>query len=138
MRVVENDPKLEPQALNALYTAVGWGEGRTTEKTRQVLERAACFVAAWKGDRLVGFGRILADAYSAQILDVITHPDSRRKGVASGVVSRLVAFADATNLNLMLVSAGGVERLYERFGFGRADARTDVLMYRPLPRTTQL
>lgn len=128
-----NDPELEPETLNALYAAVGWGDGRTAEKTRLVLERAACFVAAWDEGRLVGFGRVLTDVYSAQILDVMTHPDARRKGVASGVASRLVVFAEAERFSLMLISAGGVQGLYKQFGFFEANAQTDVLMYRPLP-----
>lgn len=130
---VGNDPALEPETLNALYAAVGWGDGRTAEKTRLVLERAACFVAAWDEGRLVGFGRVLADVYSAQLLDVMTHPEGRRRGVASGVVSRLVAFAEAEKLGLMLISAGGVQGLYKQLGFFEANPRTDVLMYRPLP-----
>lgn len=119
------------EALNALYTAVGWGDGRTPDKTGLVLARAACFVAAWHEKTLVGFGRVLADVYSAQLVDVMTHPDYRRRGVASGGVLRLVAFAEAERLNLMLVSAGGVEGLCKQFGFLEADPRTDVLMYRP-------
>ena len=130
---VLDDPDLEPETLNALYAAVGWGDGRTLAKTRLVLERAACFVAAWDEDRLVGFGRVLADVYSAQLLDVMTHPDARRKGVASGVVSRLALFAEAERFSLMLISAGGVRGLYRQFGFFEADPHTDVLMYRPLP-----
>ncbi len=130
---VIDDPDLKPEALNALYTAVGWGDGRTAEKTELVLERAACFVAAWDEGRLIGFGRVLADVYSAQLLDVMTHPEERRRGVASGVVSRLVAFAETGKLSLMLISAGGVQGLYKQFGFFEADPRTDVLMYRPLP-----
>lgn len=130
---VIDDPNLEPEALNTLYAAVGWGDGRTADKTRLVLERAACFVAAWDRGRLVGFGRVLADVYSAQLLDVMTHPEARRKGVASGVVSRLVAFAEAEGYSLMLISAGGVQGLYKQFGFIEANPRTDVLMYRPLP-----
>ena len=133
MTYTVNDPELEPATLNALYTAVGWGDGRTAQKTRLVLERAACFVAAWDEGHLVGFGRVLADVYSAQLMDVMTHPDRRRRGVASGVVSRLVTFAEAERLNLMLISAGGVQGLYKQFGFFEADPRTDVLMYRPLP-----
>ncbi len=129
------DPELTPEVLNALYTAVGWNEDgeRTVQKTRLVLERAACFVAAWHEGALVGFGRILADVYAAQILDVMTHPAYRRRGVASGVVSRLVTFAEAEGFSLMLISGGGVEGLYKQFGFIAANPASDVLMYRPLP-----
>jgi len=135
-RFVVGDPELTPEALNALYTAVGWNEGgeRTAEKTRLVLERAACFVAARRGAQLVGFGRVLADVYSAQILDVMTHPDHRRRGVASGVVSRLVGYAEGEGFGLMLIAAGGIKGLYRQFGFLEAGPRTDVLMYRPLSR----
>lgn len=130
-----DDPALTGEALNALYTAVGWNEDgeRTVDKTQLVLERAACFVTARQGGELVGFGRVLADVYSAQILDVMTHPDYRRRGVASGVVSRLVHYAEAHELGLILISAGGVTGLYKQFGFIGADPDTDVLMYRPLP-----
>ena len=130
-----NDPALTGETLNTLYTSVGWNdEGtRTPEKTQLVLERAAYFVAAWDGETLIGFGRVLADVYWAQILDVMTHPDYRRQGVARGVVSRLVSYAEKEKLSLMLISAGGIEGLYQQFGFTAADPATDVLMYRPLP-----
>ncbi len=135
MRFVTNDSEVTPQALNALYTAVGWNEGgeRTDEKTKLVLERAPYFVAAWHEDALVGFGRVLTDVYWAQLLDVMTHPDYRRQGVAREVVSHLVTYAEKERLSLMLISAGGMQSLYTRFGFMEADPTTDVLMYRPLP-----
>ena len=134
-RFAVDDPELTPEALNALYTLVGWNEGgeRISAKTGLVLERAACFVAAWDKDTLVGFGRVLADVYSAQILDVMTHPAYRRRGVASGVVSRLIYYAEAEGFSVMLISAGGVQGLYKQFGFVAANPASDVLMYRPLP-----
>ncbi len=136
MRFVPNDPALTGEALNALYTAVGWNdEGmRTPDKTRLILERAAHFVAVWDSSKLIGFGRVLEDVYWAQILDVMTHPDYRRRGVAKGTVLRLVAYAETRQLSLMLIAAGGTESLYKQFGFTEADPATDVLMYRPLPQ----
>ncbi len=133
MRFVLGDPELTGETLNGLYAAVGWHEGgRTDEKMKVMLGRTACFVAVWEDGKLVGFGRVLEDVYWAQILDVMTHPEYRRRGVAKGVVSRLVAYAEAKQLSLMLISAGGIERLYKQFGFSEADPATDVLMYRPL------
>ncbi len=135
MKFIPNDSALTGETLNALYTAVGWNdEGtRTPEKTQLVLERAVYFVATWDDETLIGFGRVLADVYWAQILDVMTHPDYRRQGVAKGVVLQLVAYAEEEKLSLMLISAGGIEGLYKQFGFSEADPTTDVLMYRPLP-----
>lgn len=135
LRFAVNDLTLEPRTLNTLYTAVGWNEGgeRTDEKTRLVLERAPYFVAVRHEDTLVGFGRILTDVYWAQLLDVMTHPDYRRRGIAREVVSCLIAFAEGEHLSLMLISAGGMQGLYRRFGFMEANPATDVLMYRPFP-----
>ena len=136
VQFVENAPALAGETLNDLYTAVGWNDDgtRTPDKTQLVLERAAYFVAAWDGETLIGFGRVLADVYWAQILDVMTHPDYRRRGVAKGIVSRLIAYAEKEQLSLMLIAAGGLEKLYAQFGFAAADPATDVLMYRPLPQ----
>lgn len=135
-RFAVDDPELTAETLNALYTAVGWNEDgeRTAEKTRLVLERAACFVAVWHDGTLVGFSRVLADVYFAQIVDVMTHPEFRRQGIARGVVSRLVSFAEQEDLGLLLIAAGDAVTLYEKLGFMRADPTKDVLMYRPLPR----
>ena len=134
MRFVVNDPALGAAQLNALYAAVGWNEQgeRTDHKTRLLLARSAHFVAAWQGEQLIGFGRVLADVYFAQIMDVMTHPEFRRRGVARGVVTRLLAFAEREGLGLLLIAAGDAVTLYERLGFMRADPTKDVLMYRPL------
>lgn len=134
-KFMDNDPTLTGEALNALYTAVGWNADgrRTPERSGLVREQTPYFVTAWEGDILVGFGRILADVYSAQIMDVMTHPDYRRQGIAREVVTRLVRYADGAGLPLLLISAAGVTTLYRRFGFVSADPQTDVLMYRPLP-----
>lgn len=131
-RFTENDSAVTGEALNALYTAVGWNErgNRTPEKSALVLAQALYFVAAWEGDRLVGFGRISGDVYAAQIMDVMTHPNFRRCGVAREVVAKLVRYADSTGLPLLLVAAGDVTTLYKGFGFLEADPKTDVLMYR--------
>lgn len=135
MRFVANDPALGAAQLNVLYTAVGWNEQgeRTDHKTRLMLARSAHFVAAWQGAQLVGFGRVLVDVYFAQILDVMTHPEFRRQGIARGVVARLIAYAERQGLDLLLISAEDAVTLYEKLGFMRADPTKDVLMYRPQP-----
>jgi GNAT superfamily N-acetyltransferase len=116
---------------------VGWNaEGlRTTGKTAQMLRTSHCHVSALSGDVLVGFGRILGDAYVGQILDVITRPSHRRQGIATGIVRRLLQYAEGRYLGLSLIDGSGVEGFYERFGFEAADVATNRLMFltRPAP-----
>ncbi len=130
MRFVVNDERLTPDLLNDLYAAVEWNAGseRTEAKTRATLQTSSLYVAAWSGEQLVGFGRVLADPYTAQILDVMTRPDSWKKGVASGVMARLLDFARGRSLDVTLVATGGLEPFYARFGFEVADPASDVLM----------
>ena len=126
-----NDERLEAAALNDLYTAVDWNADneRTEAKTSAMLQASPCFVAAWVEDQLVGFGRILADPYNAQILDVMTHPDYWKRGVASGVMERLLEFARGQFPSVMLIAGGGLEAFYTRFGFVAANPQSGVLMF---------
>ena len=126
-----NDERLEAAALNDLYTAVDWNidNERTEAKTSAMLQASPCFVAAWADEKLVGFGRILADPYNAQILDVMTHPDYWRRGVASGVMERLLGFTRGQFSGVMLIAGGGLESFYTRFGFAAANPQNGVLMF---------
>ena len=123
--------KVKPRLLNDLYSAVEWntqGE-RTHAKTKAMLQTSPCYVAAWVGTRLVGFGRISADPYKAQVLDVMTHPECWKRGIASGIMTRLLDYARDRFLGVTLIAAGGLEPFYTRFGFEVADAKSDVLMF---------
>ena len=131
MTYLLNDPKLEPEEVNSLYSSVGWnGKGqRTLEKTRRTLAASPYVVTARVEEQLVGFGRILGDAYTAQILDVMVHPECRRRGVASGVLERLLDAAKGKFLGVYLIDGSGYKKFYERFGFETANPHTDRLMY---------
>ena len=124
-----NDERLSAALLHDLYDVVEWNaqSKRTYTKTEKMLH-SSCYVAAWSEGRLVGFGRILADPYTAQILDVMTHPGYWKTGIASGVMTRLLDYARGRFLNVTLVAPGGLEGFYARFGFDVANPRSDALM----------
>ena len=76
---------IDPLSLNDLYRLVGWDRGgrRTTDETAEMLRVSHYYIAAYAGDLLVGFARVCGDPYVAQVLDVITHPEYRRLGIAT-------------------------------------------------------
>lgn len=117
--------------VNELYDLLGWNrEGlRTSEKTKIALERSACIVSARCGRRLVGFGRIIGDSYTAQILDLMTHPEFRHQGIAKKVLKALLSYAAGRFLGIFLIDGSGITGFYEQFGFETADPATDKLMY---------
>jgi len=82
-----HEPALNPAELNDLYTQVGWNNSgqRTTDKTSKMLDASPLYITARAGTQLVGFGRLLSDAYVGQLLDIITHPEYRQRGIARRV-----------------------------------------------------
>ena len=81
--------------LNELYCLIGWDktERRTFEETNEILQRSNYWIAAFDGLLLIGFVRICGEPYIVQVLDVITHPNYRRRGIArqcmQGIISHL-------------------------------------------------
>ncbi len=113
--------KVDVAQLNNLYRLVGWDtNGRRTEsETAEMLRVSHYYIAAHTADnQLVSFARVCGDPYIAQVLDVITHPDFRRRGIAtrcmSGVLSHLQR---STYVSVTLIDGSGIEYFYQRFGF---------------------
>jgi len=116
----ENGP-IDPAELNALYRLIGWDSRRrrTEAETADMLRVSRYYIAAHTAKGvLVGFARVCGDPYVAQVLDVITHPAYRRRGIATecmrGVLAHLQRSRYAT---VTLTDGSGIEGFYRRFGF---------------------
>lgn len=127
-----NDPDLKPEDLVQLYTIIGWNSDgtRTVNRVATILGSSFCHVSARNSGLLVGFGRILGDGFSGQILDLMTRPGYRGRGIATEIMKRLLKEASGKLVGLHLIDGtGGGGRFYERFGFSTANPETDLLMY---------
>ena len=116
----ENGP-VDVAELNALYRTIGWDreKRRTEAETTEMLRVSHYYVAAYTGEgQLVGFARVCGDPYVVQVLDVITHPDYRRRGIATrcmqGVVEHLMG---STYVAVTCTDGSGIDGFYEQFGF---------------------
>ena len=81
----ENGP-VDVAQLNDLYRLIGWDRRnrRTETETTVMLRVSHYYIAAHTAEGLlVGFARVCGDPYIAQVLDVITHPAYRRRGIAA-------------------------------------------------------
>jgi predicted GNAT family acetyltransferase len=130
--ISENGP-VDVVQLNTLYRMVGWDKrGRRTDAaTTEMLRVSHHFIAAHTAEgQLVGFARVCGDPYVVQVLDVITHPDYRRRGIATrcmqGVAEHL---ADSEYAGVTATDASGLDGFYERFGFHTSQNAT--LEWRP-------
>lgn len=80
--------------LNMLFVAA-W-QGFTEKRFGAVLDRSLTWVAAWRGEQLVGFVNVATDGGAhAFVLDTTVHPDVQRQGVGRRLVAMAVEQARA-------------------------------------------
>ena len=107
--------------LNALYELIGWdrAQRRTAAETLEMLRVSHYFIAAHTANgSLIGFARVAGDPYVAQVLDVITHPEYRHRGVATRCMRGILAYLHRSRyVSVTLTAGGGLEGFYQRFGF---------------------
>jgi ribosomal protein S18 acetylase RimI-like enzyme len=67
---------------------------------------------------LVGFARVCGDPYVVQVLDVITHPAYRRRGIATRCMWGVLAHLQRSRyVSVTLTDGSGIDGFYQRFGF---------------------
>ncbi|MCA9837215.1 MAG: GNAT family N-acetyltransferase [Trueperaceae bacterium] len=112
---------VDVRQLNHLYQLIGWDKHkrRTENATRLMLELSHFYVAAHtETGLLVGFARVCGDPYIVQVLDVITHPDYRRLGIASRCMEHVKAHLDkASYISVTLTDGTQIPGFYQKFGF---------------------
>jgi ribosomal protein S18 acetylase RimI-like enzyme len=125
--------RIDAMGVLRLYAAEGLWRERTREEVAAVLESAPA-VGAWSGDELVGFARVVWDgSLRAYIEDVIVVPRLRRQGVASRLMTALLAELGDVKV-VTLFCDPEITRLYERIGF--RPTRQVVLHARPVEATS--
>jgi ribosomal protein S18 acetylase RimI-like enzyme len=124
----ENGP-VNVSELNALYRLIGWDSRhrRTEAETTDMLRVSHYYIAAHtKEGALVGLARVCGDPYVAQVLDVITHPAYRRRGIATACMRGVLAHLQQSRyVTVLLTDGSGIQGFYRRFGF---QVYTDVAM----------
>jgi ribosomal protein S18 acetylase RimI-like enzyme len=107
--------------LNALYRVIGWDRHnrRTKAETTEMLRVSHYYIAAHTAEgSLVGFARVCGDPYVAQVLDVITHPAYRRRGIATTCMRGVLAHLQRSRyVSVTLTDGSGIDGFYQRFGF---------------------
>ena len=79
---------------------------------------------------LVGFARVCGDPYVVQVLDVITHPEYRRRGIATRcMVGVLGHLRQSRYVSVTLTHGGGLGDFYRRFGFRPIGDDTDTRIW---------
>ncbi len=120
--------------LNALYHIIGWDNRhrRTAAETTEMLKVSRYYIASHtRESRLVGLARVCGAPYTVQILDVITHPDDRRRGIATDCMRGIEKHLQLSNyLSVTLTDERGIAGFYRRFGFHPIDSVIPTLSWK--------
>jgi GNAT superfamily N-acetyltransferase len=104
-----------------LFETTGWNkEYQVTREGLAIVIRYSRFVvAAYDGDRLIGFGRVVTDGLlHAMVYDLITDPHYQGRGVGSHVLKMLIGKCKDEGIrDIQLFCASGKRGFYEKRGF---------------------
>lgn len=109
--------RVDWKQAKADLAADDFDNGRSIAALRRSFEQSQHVALAWLDGKLVGMARVLSDGVcNAYLLDVWTQSAVRRRGVATAMVSHLVASVPGQHIGLQ---TDGAEQLYASLGFQR-------------------
>ncbi len=121
----------------SLYATTGWNAASplSSDELTQALQGSWYAVAAYDGDQLVGFGRLVGDAVMyAMVHDMIVAPDHQRQGIGAHILELLVNKCLEANVrDLQLFAARGKREFYEQRGFVVRPDHAPGMQYRREP-----
>jgi len=102
-------------AMKAILSQDNFDNGRTPEQLRASFENSFAACVAYADGRLVGSARLLSDGVcNAYLVDVWTYTPYRGRGIARGMVQRLLDRIPGQHVALFTDTAAG---LYAKLGF---------------------
>ena len=106
--------------------------GRTPDELRRSFENSAVVVFAWYGGRVIGKARALSDGVcNAYVVDVWTHSDFRRRGIATRMMTLLADRLPGQHIYLFTDDA---EKFYLSLGYRRQGVGMSIVSGRWLNR----
>lgn len=106
-------------ALKARLAEDCFDNGRSPEQLRASFENSRTVVLAWMGEEVVGTVRALSDGVcNAYVVDVWTDSRYRRRGIARGMMERLLEQLPGQHVYLFTDDA---QPFYEKLGFQPQD-----------------
>lgn len=120
------------EQLTATLQADDFDNGRTPDELRRSFENSAVVVFARHGNRVIGKARALSDGVcNAYVVDVWTHSDYRRRGIATRMMRLLEEELDGQHVYLFTDDA---EAFYYGLGYRRQGEGMGMVVGRWLKR----
>jgi predicted GNAT family acetyltransferase len=120
------------ERLTADLQADDFDNGRTPDELRRSFENSAVVAFAWDNGRVIGKARALSDGVcNAYVVDVWTHSDYRRRGIASRMMQLLAERLDGQHIYLFTDEA---EAFYHSLGYRRQGVGLSIVVGKWLKR----
>ena len=101
-----------------------WASGRSQRELSRMLAGSQAVVSAWRGSRLVGFGRASSDGvFRAVLWDVVVAVEHQGQGLGRRIVEALLqapALQGVERVYLMTTNSAG---FYRQLGFHEVNAQ---------------
>jgi GNAT superfamily N-acetyltransferase len=124
--IIYRDHQPDPEAYLNLFETTGWNEGNRVDAAAlaRALSGSWYMLAAYDGDELVGFGRVVSDGVMyASIHDLIVRPSHQHQGIATVILQDLVERCHSEGIRgIQLFAARGTEEFYRKRGFATRPA----------------
>jgi len=118
--------RVDVDAVYGFLSEAYWVRGRSRKTIERLIRESTQVIAAYEGDRLVGFCRVISDASSVAWLgDVFVLPEYRGRGIGRELVREAVEDPRFRDLQWYLGTRDAHE-LYAKFGFEPPNERTMV------------
>ena len=116
LEIKENYNPLFAESMQQVYQSVGWNK-HTIEIINQIYTASTHVAIAFKGDKIIGFGRALSDGvFNGAIYDIVVHKQEQGKGVAKEILHTLLKQLKSVSC-IHLISTVGNEEFYKKSGF---------------------
>ena len=105
-----------------LRSSAGWAS-IAEDQAKSSLDHSDFVISCREDNHTVGCARVFWDkGYIAYLADVIVKPEYQRQGIGKRLVSECIRFIDSQlkdgwRIKIVIVSAKGKEKFYERLGF---------------------
>jgi ribosomal protein S18 acetylase RimI-like enzyme len=117
LRIIRNE-NIHALELNDLFRTNNW-QIEPIDKLEKSLQTTWGWITARDPEnKMIGFVQVISDGIRhAYILKMIVHPDYRKRGVGSLIMTELMEMLKENHLSPTLVATPGNDRFYAKFGF---------------------
>jgi len=124
------------QQLQGLFDANSfWAQGRSPKSLKRMLHCSQAAVSAWKGGKLIGFGRATSDGlFRAVLWDVVVAESHQGKGLGRRMVNNLLQTPALRQVERIYLMTTNSADFYGQLGFETVGSQQ--LMLRQNPQAT--